>query len=143
MVFQLLINPSVPCMKYCMPWLVPINASWRTHNTSKQFPAMHVKFSKISCINFAVPSCKTNHRCNHSIKKLSVEMPLKPFCHRESICEHGMHGATLCNRWSISSCRLPAFSVDNKQRSHLWDDDWSNTAISKPARVVDVFGGCA
>ena len=38
------------------------------HNTSKQFPAMHVKFSNISCIKLAVPSCKTNRRCNHSIK---------------------------------------------------------------------------
>ena len=26
------------------------------------------------------------------MKKISSEMPLKPFCHRESICEHGMHG---------------------------------------------------
>ena len=25
-------------------------------------------------------------------QKISGEMPLKPFCHRESICEHGMHG---------------------------------------------------
>ena len=39
----------------------------------------------------------------------------------------------------FSSCRLPAFSADNIQPSHLWDDDWSNTAISKPARVVNVF----
>ena len=38
-VFQLLINALVPCMKYCMPWMVPIDVRWRTHNTSKQFPA--------------------------------------------------------------------------------------------------------
>ena len=54
---------------------------------SKQFPAMHVKFWKISCIKFATPSSKTNRRCNHSMK-----MPLKPLFHTESICEHGMHG---------------------------------------------------
>ena len=60
------------CMKDCEPWLVPIHVTWRTRNTSKQFPAMHVKFSKIICINFAVPNCKTNRRCNHNIKKIQV-----------------------------------------------------------------------
>ena len=30
--------------------------------------------------------------------------------------------------------------MDNIQPSHLWDDDWSNTPISKPVRVVNVFG---
>ena len=33
--------------------------------------------------------------------------------------------------------------MGNIQPSHLWEDDWSNTPISKPARVVNVFGVCA
>ena len=83
MAFQLLINPSVPCMKYCMPWLVPIDVTWWTHNTSKQFAATHVKFSKTICINFAVPSCKTNHRYNHSITKFQAR------CHwNHCVTEH-------------------------------------------------------
>ena len=40
------------------------------------------------------------------------------------------------DRWSISSCPLLAVAVHDIQPSHLWDDDWSNTRISKPARVV-------
>ena len=141
MVFQLLINPLMPCMTYCMPWLVPIDVSWRTHITSEQFPAMHVKFSNIICKNFVVPSCKTNHLCNHSIKRFQASCRWNHFLSQRIHLWWNARAAP-CNR-SISSCRLPAFSVDNIQPSHLWDDEWSNPAISKPARVVNVFGGCA
>ena len=84
MVFQLVINSAVPGTRYCTPRLVLIYVRWRTHNTSKQFPAMHVKFPNIICINFAVPTCKTNRRW--IIASKNFRRPLKPFCRKESLC---------------------------------------------------------
>ena len=55
-------------MKYYMPGLAPTDVSWRTHNTSKQFPARHVKSSNIICINFAVPSCKATTDSTTTLK---------------------------------------------------------------------------
>ena len=42
-----------------MPRLASIYyTGWQTNNTSKQFPPMHVKFSKVICINSALPAAK-------------------------------------------------------------------------------------
>lgn len=48
--FQLLINPSVPCMNDCMLRLVPINVTWRTHSTSKPGPALNVAEARVNAI---------------------------------------------------------------------------------------------
>ena len=59
MVYQLVIDPGATQEK-CMPRrLVSIYyIGWQTNNTSKQFPPMHVKFSKVICINSALPAAK-------------------------------------------------------------------------------------
>ena len=64
----------------------PIHVGRRTLNTSNQFPPMHVKSSKIICINFAVPSCKRNHRYNHNIRKLQTRCHWTHFVAKKSIC---------------------------------------------------------
>ena len=111
-VVQFLIHPFVLCMKYDMPGLAPTDVSWRTHSTSKQFPAMHVKFSHIICINWAVPSCKTTTGSTTTLK----------ICGRDAIktiLSQGKYvwtwnaSAAFCNPWSISSFCLTALSVDN------------------------------
>ena len=65
MVLQLLINPSVPCIKYCMPWLIPINVSWRAHSTSKQFLATHVLLTMHTSMVQSIPIQRAT--CCHSI----------------------------------------------------------------------------
>lgn len=59
MLYQLVIDPGATQEK-CMPRrLVSIYyIGWQTNNTSKQFPPMHVKFSKVICINSALPAAK-------------------------------------------------------------------------------------
>ena len=74
-----------------MPRLVPIDVSWRTDNASKQFPTMHVKFPKIICIKIAMPSCRTNRRCNHSIKNFRRDA-IESILSERILCEHEMHG---------------------------------------------------
>ena len=50
---------------------------------SKQFPAMHVKFSKIICINLRCRAAKQTADVIIASKNLN-EMPLKGFCHKKS-----------------------------------------------------------
>lgn len=93
-------------MKYHVPGLAPTDVRWRTHNTSKQFPAMHVKFSNIICTT-------TSKICGRDAIKTILSQKMYVWTWNAS--------AAFCNRWSISSFCLPALSVDNIQPSQLLD----------------------
>ena len=119
MVFQLLINPSVPCMKYCMPWLVPINVSRRTHNMSKQFPAMYVKFSKMQLL--------WSQRAHQRVRK------------------SGSFKRMRCWRTALASCKIPSghyvrCSLDGSQRHQSSDEGARDSITSERISTEDCSG---
>ena len=92
-------------MKYCMLRLVPIDV--RQLVDPRHIPTLHVKFSKVTCIIFAVPSCKTNRIQLHPHAR-QRRHPLQPsFTPSNHPCGSGVHSSpTPQQRPSLPACCL-------------------------------------